>query len=117
MMVVSKENRGGIYLAIEKVALHGEESVEIVMNGQVFFLAGDLALLARPDAGVDMRQGPSRPGPRPDNGEDAKKENQGEDDHMEGKSDIMSEFDLGALAMDLLENDSNETKAVKQMKC
>ena len=53
---------------IEEVAPHGEEPVEIVMNDQVFYHAGDLAIPARPDAGVDMRQGPSGPGPRLDIG-------------------------------------------------
>ena len=50
MMEVSKETRGGIYLTIEEVAPHGEEFVEIVMNDQVFYHAGDLAISARPDA-------------------------------------------------------------------
>ena len=109
MMEMSKETRGGIYLTIEEVAPHGEEPVEIVMNDQVFYHAGDLAIPARPDAVVDMLQGPSGPGPRPDNGGDANKENHGEDDPMEGKSDRMSEFDLGALERDLLEYDFNET--------
>ena len=68
MMEVSKETRGGIYLTIEEVAPHGEEPVEIVMNDQVFYHAGCLAIPARRDAGVDMRQGPSGPGPRPDIG-------------------------------------------------
>ena len=91
------------------MAPHGEEPVEIVLNDQVFYHAGELAIPARPDAGVDMRKDPSGPGPRPDNGGDANKENHGEDDPMEGKSDRMSEFDLGALEIDLLEYDFNET--------
>ena len=57
-----------------------------------------------------MRQGPSGPGPRPDNGGDANKENHREDDLKEGKSDIMSDFDLGDLERDLLEYDFNETE-------
>ena len=105
MMEVSKETRGGIYLTIEEVAPHGEEPSEIVMNDQVLYHAGDLVIPARPDAGVDMRQGPSGPGPRPDNRGDAIKENHGEDDPMEGKSVKMSEFDLGALERDLLDYD------------
>ena len=60
-----------------------------------------------------MRQCPSGPGPRPDNGRDANKKNHGEDDPMEGKSDIMSEFDLSALERDLLECDFNETEGVE----
>ena len=96
-MKVRKETRGSIYLSIEEVAPHGEEPVEIVMIDQLFYHADDLVIPARPDAGVDMRQGPSGPGPRPDNGGDVNKENHGEDDPMEGKSDRMSKFDLGAL--------------------
>ena len=94
---VSKETKGGTLLTIEEVTPHGEEPVEIVMNDQVFCHAGDLAIPARPDAGVDMRQGPSRPGPRPDNGGDANKENHGTYDPLKGKSDRMRQFDLGAL--------------------
>ena len=109
MMEVSKETRGGIYPTIEEVKPHGEEPVEIVMNDQVFYHAGDLAIPARPDAGVDMRQGHSGPGPRPDKGGDTNKDNYGEDDPMEEKSDRMSEFNLGALERDLLKYDFNET--------
>ena len=110
MMEVSKETRGGIYLTIEEVAPHDEEPVEIVMNDQVFYHAGDLAIAARLDAGVGIRQGTSGPGTRPDNGGDANKENHGEDDPMEVRSDIMSEFDLGALERDMLEYDFSETE-------
>ena len=49
------------------MALHGEEPVEIMINDQVFYLGGDL-MIPRPDSRVDMRQGPSGPGPRPDHG-------------------------------------------------
>ena len=58
------------------MAPHGEEPTEIVINNQVFYQAGHLTIPARPDSGVDMRQGPSGPGPKPDDGgkkEDAKK--------------------------------------------
>ena len=58
MMEVSKETRGGTYLTIEEVAPHGEEPVEILMNDQMFYHAGDLVIPARPDEGVDIRQGP-----------------------------------------------------------
>ena len=44
-----------------------------------------------------MRQGFSGLGPTPHNGGDAKKENHGKDYPMEGKSDQMIKFDLGAL--------------------
>ena len=68
---------------------------------------------AWPDSGLIMRQGPSGHGPRSDHGEkegDANKENQRNDDPMEGKGDKMSEFDLGALERDLLEYDFNEAE-------
>ena len=70
---------------------------------------------ARPDLGVDMRQGLSRPGPRPNDGRkgkkgDGNKKNQGKYDPMEGKGDKVSEFDLGALKRDLLEYDFKETE-------
>ena len=95
------------------MAAHGEEPVEIVIKYQVFYQAGDLMITARPDSGVDMRQGPPGPGPRLDHGGnegDANKENQRNDDPMECKGDRMSEFDLGALKRDLLEYDFNETE-------
>ena len=110
MIEVSKETRGGIFLTIEEMAPHGEEPMEIVINDQLFYHAGDLVIPVRPDAGVDLRQGPSGPGPRPDNRGDANKEDHGEDDSMEGKSNRMSEFDLDALVRDLLENDFEETE-------
>ena len=66
MMKVRKETRGDIYLTIEKVAPHGEEPVEIVIKDQVFYQSGDLTITPRPDAAVDMRQGPSGPKPKPD---------------------------------------------------
>ena len=87
--------------------------MEVVINDQVFFQADDLVVPTRPDSGVDMRQGPSGPGPKPDNcgkKEDANKENQGKDDPMEGKGDRMSEFDLDATEKDLLEYDFNEVE-------
>ena len=87
--------------------------MEIVINDQMFYQAGDLMILARPDSLVDMHQGPSGPGPKPDNGgkkEDANKKNQGKDESIEGKGDNMSEFDLGAVERDLLEYDFNEAK-------
>ena len=85
--------------------------MEVVIKDQVFFQAVDLVIPTRPDSGVDMRQGPSGPGPKPDNGgkkEDANKENQGKDDPMEGKGDRMSEFDLDAPEKDLLDYDFKE---------
>ena len=87
--------------------------LEIVINDQVFYQAGELVIPAGPDSGVDMRQDPSGPGPKKNDGGkegDAKKESQWEDDPMEGKGDKMSEFDLGALTRDLLEYEFIETE-------
>ena len=48
------------------MAPHGEEPVEVVINDEVFYQAGDLMIPARPDSGVDMRHGPSGPGAKSD---------------------------------------------------
>ena len=40
------------------------------MNDELFYHAGDLTVPARSDSGVDIRQGPSGPGPRPDTNDD-----------------------------------------------
>ena len=80
MMEESRESRGGIYLTKDVMAPHGEEPVETMVN----------------DHGG--KEGV------------ANKENQGNDDPMEGKGDRMSEFDPGALERDLLEYDFNETE-------
>ena len=89
---------------------HGEEPVKILIED--VYQAVDLTLPARPDLGKDMRQGPAGPGPKPDDEKNkvANKENQGEDDPMEGRSDKVSEVDLGALERDLFEYDCNETE-------
>ena len=68
MLEVARESRGGIYLTLEEVAPHGEEPVEVVLNDQVFYQVGDLTIPARPDSGVDMHQGPSGLGTKPDEG-------------------------------------------------
>ena len=76
ILEIAKESRGGVYLTIEKVAPHGEEPVEVVINDQLFFQAGDLTITALPDSVVDMRQDPSGPGHKPEDGgkkEDANK--------------------------------------------
>ena len=102
------------------MALHGEEPVEIVISDQVFYQVGDLTIPARPDSGIEMRQFPSGPGPKPDDRgkkEDANKENQGEDNPMDDKGEKMSEFDLGALERDLLEYDFNEAENGGLMSC
>ena len=82
-MEVGKESRGGIYLTMHELAPHSEEPVEIVIIDEVFHQACDRMISARLDSRIDMRQGPSEPGPKPDDerkDEDANKENQGEDD-------------------------------------
>ena len=78
ILEVAKKSRGGVYLTIEEVTPHGEETVEVVKSDQVFYQADNLMIPARPDSGVDMRPGTSGPGPKTDNGgkkEDANKEN------------------------------------------
>ena len=55
---------------------------------------------------MDMRQGPSGPGPRPDTNDDEQM-NQ-DDEHIEGKVDKSNGLDLGALERDLLEYQFSE---------
>ena len=55
---------------------------------------------------MDMRQGPSGPGPKPNAKDDDVMDQ--DDDPMEGKEDKMSELDLGALERDLLEYQFSE---------
>ena len=71
------------------------------MNDELFYHAGDLTVPARPDSGMDMRQGPSGPGPRPGTNNDEQMDQ--DDDHMEKKGDKSNGLDLGALERDLLE--------------
>ena len=66
MLELAKESKRGIYLTMEEVAPPGEEPVEIVIKDKVFCQSGDLIVPARPDLGVDMRQGPSGPELKPD---------------------------------------------------
>ena len=101
ILEVAKECRAGTYITVDDLAPHGEESVEFLVNGELFYHAGDLTVPARPDSGMDMRQGPSGPKPRPDTNYD---ERMGQDDdHMEGKGEKSGEMDLVALERDLLE--------------
>ena len=65
ILEVAKECRGGMYITISDLAPCGEESVEFLVNDELFYHAGDLTVPARPDLGLDMRQGPSGPGPKP----------------------------------------------------
>ena len=55
---------------------------------------------------MDMRQGPSRPKPKPDANDDELMDQ--DDDHMEGKGEKLCEKDLGALERDLLEHQFSE---------
>ena len=68
MIEVSRESRGCIHMTVDEVAPYGEEPVEIVINDRVFYQAGELMIPARPDTGVDMRQGHSGPGPKKNDG-------------------------------------------------
>ena len=80
---------------MDDLAPHGEESVEFLVNDELFYHAGDLTVPARLDSGRDMRQGPSGPKPKPDKKDDEQMDQ--DDDHMEGKGEKSSEMDLGAL--------------------
>ena len=80
--------------------------MEFLVNDELFYHAGDLTVPARPDSGIDMRQGPSGPGPKPDPNDDELMDQ--DDDHMEEKGDKSGGMDLGALERDLLENQFSE---------
>ena len=58
---------------------------------------------ARPDSGIDSRQGPSGPKPKPDAGDDELMDQDDNDNDIEGKTGKPGETDLGALERDLLE--------------
>ena len=70
LLEVAKECRGGTYMTVDELAPYGDESVKSLLNDELFYHAGDLTVPARPDSGMDMRQGPSGPGPRPDTNDD-----------------------------------------------
>ena len=101
MLEVAKECRGGSNITIEDLAPHGEESVEFQVNDELFYHAGDLTVPARPDSGIDTRQGPSGPKPKPDADDDELIDQ--DDDDIGGKTEKPDETDLGALERDLLE--------------
>ena len=101
MLEVAKECRGGSYITIEDLAPHGEESVEFLVNDELFYQAGDLTVPARPDSGIDTRQGPSGPKPKPDANDDELMDQ--DDDDIGGKPEKPGETDIGALERDLLE--------------
>ena len=101
MLEVAKECRGGSYITVEDLAPHGEESVKFLVNDELFYHAGDLTVPARPDSGVDTRQSPSGPGPKPDANDDEQMDQ--DDDDTRGRTERLSETDLAALERDLLE--------------
>ena len=103
MLEVAKESRGGSYITIEDLAPYGEESVEFLVNDELFYHAGDMTVPARPDSGIDSRQGPSGPRPKPDAGDDELMDQDDNDNDIEGKTGKPGETDLGALERDLLE--------------
>ena len=65
LLEVARECRGGIYLTVDELAPHGDESVEFLVNDELFYHAVDLIVPTRPDSSMGMRQGPSGPGPEP----------------------------------------------------
>ena len=101
MLEVAKECREGSCITVEDLAPHGEESVEFLVNDELFYHAGDMTVPARPDSGIDTRQGPSGPKPKPDANDDELIEQ--DDDDIGGKTEKPDETDLGALERDLLE--------------
>ena len=103
MLEVARESRGGSYITIEDLAPHGEESVEFLVNDELFYHAGDMTVPARPDSGIDTRQGPSGPKPKPEAGDDELMDQDNNDNDIEGKTGKPGETDLGALERDLLE--------------
>ena len=106
LLEVAKECRGGAYMTIDEREPHGKESLEFLVNDELFYHAGDLTVPARPDSGMDMRQGPSGPRLRPDTNDDEQMDQ--DDDHREGKGEKSNGLDLGALERDLLEKQFSE---------
>ena len=101
MLERAKECRGGSYITIEDLAPHDEESVEFLVNDELFYHAGDLTVPTRLDSGIDTRQGPSGLKPKPDADDDELMDQDDED--IGGKTEKPGETDLGALERDLLE--------------
>ena len=93
-------------MTVDELAPHGDESVEFLVNDELFYHAGDLTVPAGPDTGMDIHKGPSGPEPKPDASDDDVIDQ--DDDPMEWKEDKTSGLDLGALEMDLLEYQFSE---------
>ena len=106
LLEVAKECRGGTYMLIDELAPYTDESVEFLVNDELFYRAGDLTLPARPDSSMDMRQGPSGLGTIPDTNYDEKMDQ--DDNQMEQKGEKSNGFFLGALERDLLEYQFSE---------
>ena len=70
ILEVTKECRGGTFITVDDLAPHGEEAVEFLVDEELFYNARDLTKPARPDSGMDMRQGPSGPKPKLDANDD-----------------------------------------------
>ena len=88
LLEVPKELRGGTDITVDELAPHDDESVDFLVNDELFYHAGDLTVPARPDSGMDMRQGPLGPVPRPDTNDDDQMDQ--DDDPMDGKKDKSS---------------------------
>ena len=95
ILKVVKECRGVTYKTIDDLAPCGDESGEFPVNDELFYHAGNLTVPARPDSGMDMRRGPSGPGPKPDSNDDDLVDQ--DDDHLKGKGEKSGGLDLGAL--------------------
>ena len=72
-------------MTMDELAPHGDDSVEFLVNDELFYHAGDLTVPDRPDLGMDIRQGPWGPGQKPDANNDGAMDR--DDDLMEGKED------------------------------
>ena len=94
MLEVARESRGGSYITIEDLAPHGEESVEILVNDELFYHAGDMTVPARTDSGIGTRQGPSGPKPKPDANDDELMHQDDNDNDIGGKTGKPGETDL-----------------------
>ena len=103
---VAKECIGGMFMTIDELAPYGDESVEFLVNDELIYHAGDLTVPARPDLGMDKRQGSSGPKPKPDKNDDERMDQ--DDEPMEGKGENSNGLDLEALERDLLEYQFNE---------
>ena len=103
ILEVAKESRGGSYITIEDLAPHGEESVGFLVNDELFYHARDMTVPARPDSGIETRQGPSGTKPKPDANDDEMMDQDDNDNDIGGKTGKPGETDLGALERDLLE--------------